>query len=504
MTRIFFSVAFLLYFLLSSSVSVSQISTFDTSFVICSSGQFDYTNPRTVNARYYYHAFTNWLAYEKKTSTYSNIVMREMTYDGYGPEIMITNDTNCFNLNPSFDNNIIVWQSNKYGNWDIFFSQYSNGIWSQPIRLDSTSSDETEPYVLYNSSGLVQNVFYYLTFRRDNDIGFKKFKVSEGYWAGDTIITANIDETCMNPLILPNFFYEYKVCFLKQINDSTRRINYKSFEELNDPKYVSWLSTVEIYQPKTQENLGFSRGYDAHYLTYDYDTLNAVNTVGKKYGSFSQINIFTKIPGGKNIQGKGIEPLILITPTTTPFDTSQSNVFMFTTFAFIRKSNDSTTMCVAKEYYENNNPELKRFYIGDENIELKFVLTPRSFTYDNWYKIRVIWEQKINNKIALVETYMTDFIPYYNNDPAIYSLYQNYPNPFNPSTNIRFDISKTSHVKLIIYDMLGKEITKLINENRKAGSYGVEWNATGYPSGVYFYKLETKDFSEVRKMVLLK
>jgi len=501
MQRIFFSVTFLLCFLLSYSVSISQVSTFDTSYVICSSKHFDYTNPKTVKSGYYYYLSKNWLAYEKKSSSYSNIVIREMAYDDYEPEIMITNDTNCFNLNPSFDNNIIVWQSNKYGNWDIFFSLYNNGIWTQPLRIDSTSSDETEPFVLYKSSGLIQNVFYYLTFRRDNDIGFKKFNVSEGKWAGDTIITASINETCLNPLILPILFYEYKVCFLKQVNDSTRRISYKSFEELNNPYHISWLHSVEIYQPKTQENLGFSWGYYALYLTYDYDTLNAVHTVGAENGIFSSINVFTKIPSGKNIQGKGIEPYIGI---SLPSDPPNFNAFEFAAFAFIRQSNDSTMMCASKEYYENSNPPIKRFYVGDENTELKFVITPRSFTTDHWYKVRVIWEQEINNKIALVETYMTDFITHYTNNPQRYSLLQNYPNPFNPITNILFEIPCNSPVKLTIYDILGKKITSLANGNLKVGRYEVDWDASGYPDGVYFYKLETKDFSEVRKMVLLK
>jgi len=233
-------------------------------------------------------------------------------------------------------------------------------------------------------------------------------------------------------------------------------------------------------------------------LTYDYDTLNTVHTIGIKLG---QLNILTKIPGGKNIQGKGIEPYIGI---SLPSDSLILNAFEFEAFAFIRKSNDSTMICAAKEYYENNDPPIKRFYVGNENTELNFIITPRSFTYDNWYKIRVIWEQKINNKIALVESFMTDFITYNNNDPKIYILFQNYPNPFNPSTTIQFDIIKSSHVKLIIYDMLGRKITTLVNENRKAGSYRVEWNSTGYPSGVYFCKLITDEFTDVKKMVFLK
>ena len=87
--------------------------------------------------------------------------------------------------------------------------------------------------------------------------------------------------------------------------------------------------------------------------------------------------------------------------------------------------------------------------------------------------------------------------------PEKYSLHQNYPNPFNPTTNIRFEIPRTSLVKLIVYDILGKEITTLVNEKLSAGSYEVSWDGSGYPSGVYFYKLITDEFSSVKKMILL-
>ena len=88
--------------------------------------------------------------------------------------------------------------------------------------------------------------------------------------------------------------------------------------------------------------------------------------------------------------------------------------------------------------------------------------------------------------------------------PEGFSLYQNYPNPFNPITNIRFEISRTSIVKLIVYDILGREVSTLVNEKLNAGSYEVSWNSAGYPSGVYFYRLITDDFFDVKKMLLIK
>jgi len=91
-----------------------------------------------------------------------------------------------------------------------------------------------------------------------------------------------------------------------------------------------------------------------------------------------------------------------------------------------------------------------------------------------------------------------------NEIPSVYGLYQNYPNPFNPKTDILFDLPKESFVKLIVYDALGKEVSILANQNLKAGSYKIDWDATNYPSGIYFYKIEAGDFSSTKKMILIK
>ena len=90
------------------------------------------------------------------------------------------------------------------------------------------------------------------------------------------------------------------------------------------------------------------------------------------------------------------------------------------------------------------------------------------------------------------------------NTPESYTLYQNYPNPFNPSTQIRFDIAKASGVKLTIYNQLGQQVTLLVNGELQAGSYSYNFDASAYPSGVYFYKLETEDFTQTKKMLLIK
>ena len=91
-----------------------------------------------------------------------------------------------------------------------------------------------------------------------------------------------------------------------------------------------------------------------------------------------------------------------------------------------------------------------------------------------------------------------------NTIPDKFSLSQNYPNPFNPFTNIKFDIPFSSIVKLIIYDLHGREINILVNEELTPGAYEVNWNASNNPSGVYFYRLTAGDFSRTKKMVMIK
>jgi hypothetical protein len=85
-----------------------------------------------------------------------------------------------------------------------------------------------------------------------------------------------------------------------------------------------------------------------------------------------------------------------------------------------------------------------------------------------------------------------------------YRLSQNYPNPFNPSTTIEFDLAENTNAQLSIYDLTGKEIEILVNENLNRGSYRVNYNAFHLSSGVYYYKLTTHDFVETKKLVLLK
>ena len=119
--------------------------------------------------------------------------------------------------------------------------------------------------------------------------------------------------------------------------------------------------------------------------------------------------------------------------------------------------------------------------------------------------VNVIWEDSLNGKIQLfgigasVITGVKD-----NRNTMTYHLFQNYPNPFNPSTTIKYQIPKESNVTIKIYDVLGREVSTLLNTEQKVGEHEVEWNANGFASGIYFYQIKAKNFIDTKKMLLIK
>jgi hypothetical protein len=110
---------------------------------------------------------------------------------------------------------------------------------------------------------------------------------------------------------------------------------------------------------------------------------------------------------------------------------------------------------------------------------------------------------------TLVVTNVTGISNNNQNIPDKFALYQNYPNPFNPETKIKFDIPsnvrrETSDIKLIIYDILGKEIATLVNESLQPGTYEVTFDASNLSSGMYFYRLTASEYTNTKKLILLK
>ena len=88
--------------------------------------------------------------------------------------------------------------------------------------------------------------------------------------------------------------------------------------------------------------------------------------------------------------------------------------------------------------------------------------------------------------------------------PTSFALNQNYPNPFNPTTMLAYDLPVASHVELNIYNVLGQHVTQLVNSDMEAGSHLIEFDGSAYASGIYFYRISADNFTETKKMMMLK
>lgn len=137
-------------------------------------------------------------------------------------------------------------------------------------------------------------------------------------------------------------------------------------------------------------------------------------------------------------------------------------------------------------------------YAQDFGIIFKAAGEPPPVSYYEILKGCVI------NGIVYGDTTLTSVRQISSTVPNNFSLSQNYPNPFNPTTIINYSIPTTQYTILRVYNSLGKEVSTLVNENQSPGSYSVDFNGEGLPSGIYFYKLEAGDFVDTKRMILLK
>jgi len=124
-------------------------------------------------------------------------------------------------------------------------------------------------------------------------------------------------------------------------------------------------------------------------------------------------------------------------------------------------------------------------------------------TLDSIIKGRAVTRTSIdfyNSNFSDLAVIVTEDFPL----PSEFELYQNYPNPFNPATSIQYSVGSKEFVTLKVYDILGREVAALVNEEKPSGTYEVQFDASSLSSGIYFYEMRAGNFSSVQKMILMK
>lgn len=237
-------------------------------------------------------------------------------------------------------------------------------------------------------------------------------------------------------------------------------------------------------------------------------------TVTNQFGSNTKtlVNYVT-------VAGVAMSPFNLVSPVSFSSVTVSNSDTSRAPFIWTRSSTSNTVKYIFKlkklgtqtEYSFNSNNSGLDSVISMRKNQLDSVATLMGFTGDS---VRCSWRVGSTNGLDTMYSSSTFVIaiksttigitPISNIVPDKFVLYNNYPNPFNPKTNITFDIPKSQNVKMRIYDLQGKEVAVLVNQNLAAGRYNVDFDASALASGVYFYALESPEYYLVKKMVLVK
>jgi subtilisin family serine protease len=183
--------------------------------------------------------------------------------------------------------------------------------------------------------------------------------------------------------------------------------------------------------------------------------------------------------GTYTVADTGIQELVFQTPYNYP---AAANLIVEICF-------DDTSYSEPSTIYSTTNPGKTWEQHGDNDTGCSFTAGATSPSRPNLCFHMVPWEGIQSNQ---------------NNIPNTFTLSQNYPNPFNPSTKIKYSVPRQSLVKLIVYDLLGREVAVLVNDMQQRGNYEAVFNASNFASGVYVYRIEAGDFVQSKKMVLIK
>jgi len=165
---------------------------------------------------------------------------------------------------------------------------------------------------------------------------------------------------------------------------------------------------------------------------------------------------------------------------------------------------------ISLEIFNMITGESKIFFLKSTSHQWGLLIDYRSNFLNNKNKIYFILATQLTPqyswiyKIEVVDSVITTDKNEHKIIPLKFNPYQNYPNPFNSSTTIEFDIPERTNVKLVVYDILGREVETLIDKELEPGKYKINFDATNLPSGVYFYTLRTPKFTKTNKMVLIK
>jgi photosystem II stability/assembly factor-like uncharacterized protein len=302
-------------------------------------------------------------------------------------------------------------------------------------------------------------------------------------------------------------------------NMQTSGISANTFQTSFADSQVGWFSSDAGVKKTTDGGATWNLNLD-HYGIYSVYFLNQYTG----WAGANNATVFKTTNGGESWSPQNFSPNITVVSfyfvnQNTGWAVGYNGLIFKTTNAgvdWVRQYHNAVNATQFRSVVFTDNTGMNGWIAGYNGVILK-----TTNGGDNWYKqnvphtgdftsIRFInsltgWAAGSNGKIIkTTDGGLTGFTSLSSEVPSDYYVEQNYPNPFNPKTVISFGVPNTSAVKVSVYDITGKELQVLLNENISAGNYEVQWDASRYSSGIYYYTISAGDFVKTMKMALVK
>lgn len=390
------------------------------------------------------------------------------------------------------DTVMLVWQTRKNGNLDIYYSMYDQVQWSVPQPISTDPADDIRPHIGFSTGR------FYVTWERNGTIMFSQFDGVS--WSPAQRVSSNGDTLNHFPQVIGYYLsgshQPLIVWEKKRVTDTTSVLMsaYRSGSTWTSPDTL--MATGDNRRPRF-----FKYTYN-HSTSLQWDRMVPLSSVSYS-GSVS-------VSGGSVVLGT-VEPLFTVSSRnasvngfliiTLP-DAIQFAWYSVAAFESQTDSVDSIGVSAVPFVSAENLGAPAALSNRNPDVSQGIVTTP-GFSVRFW----VVWEALVGGKWQL---YGSNIVVHIDDVyeagllPRRPELSQNYPNPFNPTTTISFQLPSKSFVMLKIFDLLGREVSSLVSEELPAGNHLRQWNAEGLASGVYLYRLQAGSFNQTKKLVLMK
>jgi hypothetical protein len=457
------------------------------------------------------------------------------------PDVRLTNDpaisytsyNNAWCIASSGTVVHVVWYDGRDNNYEIYYKRSTDGgiSWGADTRLTNNTAESLFPSIAV--SGSVVHVVW-RDFRDGNpEIYYKRSTDAGVSWGADTRLTNNTAESQYPSVTVSgsivNVVWEdyrdgnYEIYFKRSTDDGinwgadTRLTNNTAYSEY--PSVAVSGSVVHVVWQDTRDGnneIYYKRSTDAG-ISWGADTRLTNNPAGSVYPSVAVSGSIVHVVWNDTRDGN----YEIYYKRSTDGGVSWGAEIRLTNNIFFSEAPSVAVSgpIVHVVWFDNRDGIDQIYYKRSTDAGISWGEDTRltNNTGSDYPSIsvsgsvvHVVWQDYRDGNYAEI---------YYKRDPtgntigiknitseipSSYSLQQNYPNPFNNTSNLKFQIVNTGDVKLVVYDIMGREVQTIVNESLKPGTYETTFDASMLTSGIYFYKLETVNFSETKKMILIR